>query len=42
MIALLTLLYRPFRTDADATRRDHQLAMLIPVLGDALREDQLA
>jgi hypothetical protein len=42
MLALLTLLYGPFRTDANATRCDHQLAVLIPVLGDGLREDQFA
>ena len=36
MLALLTLLYGPFRTYADATRRDHQLAVLISVLGDGL------
>jgi hypothetical protein len=42
MLAPLTLLDWPFRTYADATRRDHQLAVLIPVLGDGLRENQFA
>jgi hypothetical protein len=42
MLALLTLLYGSFRPYADTTRRDHQLAVLIPVLGDGLRENQFA